>query len=145
MKLEGTVKKAFNSAIKNADKLGMLYAVIQDPIGDGRGLGELPHFVIDRLSKWKIPTNLEFYIHELKTNPFYNGPLRTALMAYLAGYGLDFIGQTKYGKPLKEAAVGMVKGTAIAAALWLPAINPHGSSSTTENFSNAPTISNYEY
>lgn len=144
MNIESTVKKAYNSAISNADKLGLIYGVIQDPIAEGRGLEGAPDFMIDRLSKWHIPDPAKI-LEMIRFYPQYYNPLKTAIMAYLAGYGLDFIGQSKWAKAIKKAAIGIAEGVGVGALLWLPAINPHGAPSTAQNFNNAPTLSSYEY
>lgn len=137
------IKGIVNSALSNTDKLGLIYGVIADPIGGGRGLEGAPNFMIDRLSKWHIPSDLATYVHYLKNDPGYAGPLKTALMAYLAGVGLDMLGQKRYGKAAKDGAVGIAKGVGLAALLWLPAVNPHGS--VEQNFEAAKQVSAYSY
>jgi len=124
-----------------ADTLGMIYAILADPVGDGRGLSGAPSMMIDRIMHWKVPTNIEFYLHELQTNPFYAGPLKNAIMLYIAGEGLNAIGQSKWGNVAKKAAEGMAKGVGVAALLWLPAINPHGAPSS----GGSPSNSGYGY
>lgn len=111
----------------NAEKLAMLYAVIQDPIGGGRGFAGAPNFIIDRLTHWKIPDPMKL-LEQVMFYPAYSNPLKQALMAYIVGEGLEAVGQGKWGKVAKKAAIGLAKGTAIAAVAFLPAINPHGAS-----------------
>lgn len=120
------IEGLFSKALKNADKLGMLFGFMSDPVANGRGLSGAAPFIIDRISNWKIP-NPEHIISAFKDpgNPYSDG-LKNALMLYLAGEGLDFLGQSKYAKPAKDASIGLLKGLGLAAILLLPATNPHG-------------------
>lgn len=112
-----------------ADKLAMYYGILADPIADGRGLSGAPAFAMDRLGKWKIP-DLTKIVEMVQHYPQYAGNIKNAAYLYIGGELLETIGQGKWGKTAKKAGWGLLKGVAIGAALWLPAINPHGASSS---------------
>ena len=116
------VKGIVNKLTSNADKLGLLYGYLLDPMSNGRGLSGAPDFILDRITHWKVP-KIESIINGLMWGPYKEG-LKTALMAYLAGEGLEAIGEGKWGKVAKKAGVGVAKGVGLAAITLLPAINP---------------------
>jgi len=120
-----------NKLTANADTLATIYAIMADPMTDGRGLSGAPAWMIDRISHWHIPDPSKF-IELVMGNPTYIGNIKNAIMLYIAGEGLNAIGQSKYGNIAKKVSEGLAKGTAAAALLWLPALNPH------ENFAAAP-------
>jgi len=130
-----------------ADTLAMIYGIMSDPIADGRGISGAPGFMIDRISKWHIPDPMKI-IEMVQFYPQYSNNIKNAIMLYIAGEGLNAIGQSKYGNIAKKVSEGLAKGTAAAALLWLPAINPHGapsSGATQNNFLRAPSNGGYEY
>lgn len=131
-----------NKLTSKADTLATIYAIMSDPIADGRGLGGAPQFMIDRITKWHIPDPMKI-IEMVQFYPQYSNNIKNAIMLYIAGEGLNAIGQSKYGNISKKVAEGLAKGTAAAALLWLPAINPHGapsSGATLSNFKAAPSV-----
>lgn len=124
-----------------ADTLAMIYGILGDPIADGRGISGAPGFMIDRLMHWKIPDPKRL-LEMVQFYPQYSNNIKNAIMLYIAGEGLNAIGQSKYGNISKKVATGLLKGTAAGAILWLPAINPHGapsSGSVAQNFAAAPS------
>jgi len=125
-----------------ADTLAMIYGIMSDPIANGRGIGGAPAWMIDRITKWHIP-DPAILVNLVINNPPYMNNVKNAIMLYIAGEGLNAIGQSKYGNVAKKVAEGLAKGTAAAALLWLPALNPTGA--TQRNFASAPQIGGYEY
>ena len=125
-----------------ADTLAMIYAIMADPIADGRGISGAPGFMIHRITHWKIPDPYKI-LEMVMSYSQYSDNIKNAIMLYIAGEGLNAIGQSKYGNISKKVAEGLAKGTAVAALLWLPAINPHGAQSsgaTLKNFASAPSV-----
>lgn len=121
MKLQNMVGKIEGKS----DKIGFVFGLLGDPTGDGRGLAGAVPFAIDRITHWKIP-NFEFILHYFTTpGNAYSGALNTAVMAYLAGEGMDLLG-VGHGKAAKKFAGGLMKGALVASVAFLPAINPHG-------------------
>jgi len=123
-----------------ADTLAMIYGIMSDPIANGRGIGGAPAWMIDRITKWHIPDPAILVNLVINNPPYYNN-VKNAIMLYIAGEGLNAIGQSKYGNVAKKVAEGLAKGTAAAALLWLPALNPHGASSS----GGSPSNSGYGY
>lgn len=119
-------KSIVSNLENNVDKIAMLYGVVADPIDGGRGIeGALP-FMVDRLSHWKLPNPQELLFYIKDPNYAYMKNIKNALMLYIGGYiAGDILGQTRIEKAAKSAATGLIKGTAIAAVAWLPAINSH--------------------
>jgi len=111
---------------QNTDKIGMLFGILSDPMYNGRGLSGAPSFIIDRVTHWKIPDPM-LLLEQVMVNPPYRKPIDVSLIAYLLGEGMDWFG-IKQGKAVKKFAGGLLKGTAISALAFLPAIqsNPHG-------------------
>ena len=130
-----------------AEDLAMAYGIIADPIDAGRGLNGAVSFAMDRLKNWKMP-NLDQILSYLQDPSLaYNKNLKNALYAYLASIGLDVISQPRLSTAAEKVAWGLAKGTAIAAVLWLPAVNPketHSASDYTGNSGKAYAPSSYK-
>ena len=112
-----------------AEDLAIAYGIIADPIANGRGLTGAVPFMIDRLQNWKIPDINQLLAYLEDPALPYNKNLMYALYAYLGNIGLDILGQARLANAAKNVAVGLVKGTALATILWLPAVNPKGAHS----------------
>lgn len=131
----------------NAETIGTLYGVIADPIDEGRGLNGAIPFMTDRLSHWKVP-NISKTIEQVQNYTKYKDNLKNGAILWGVGELMKTLGVgSKYANLAQKFGKGIIKGTALAAILWLPAINPHGTSSypsasTMQNFISAP---NYEY
>ena len=137
LNIGGMVSKLTNKA----DKLAMIYAVIGDPIAEGRGFSGASQFMIDRIMAWHIPDPAKLLEMVMFYSP-YKDNIKNGIMLYIAAEGLSAIGQSKYGNIAKKVAGGLLKGTAAAALLWLPAINPHGvpSNSISQNIAAANSV-----
>ena len=117
MNIDGIVTKIE----ANADKIGMLAGFMVDPMAGGRGLDGAIPFIIDRVTHWKLPTVQTFtWAFTHPASPYREG-LKTAVFGYIGGEILEWFGQGRYGKALKEGAVGFGKGLVIGAAALLPA------------------------
>lgn len=130
-----------------AEDLAMAYGIIADPIGSGRGLNGAVGFAIDRLKNWKLPNLDQTLAYLADPSLPYNQNLKYALYAYLASIGLDIIGQARFSSAAEKVAWGLVKGTGIAAILWLPAVNPketHSPNDYTGNSGKSYAPSNYK-
>lgn len=125
MNIQGTINKTVSGLTANADKLAMIYAIIGDPIGDGRGLDGAVNFMIERISQWHIPDPAKILEMVMAYSP-YKDNVKNGILLFLVGEGLKAVGQSKWGAVASKVAGGLLKGTAAAAILWLPAINPHG-------------------
>lgn len=133
---------------KNAETIGTVYGLIADPIDAGRGLEGMVPFMTDRLSNWHVP-NISKTIEQVMNYDKYKNNIKDGVVLYIAAEAAKMFGVgTKYANIAQKLAKGIVKGTALAAVLWLPAINPHGNSkypsSVSKNFANAPKMS-YSY
>ena len=134
----------------NAETIGTLYGVVADPIDEGRGLNGAVPFMTDRLSHWKVP-NISNTISQVQFYTKYKDNLKNGAILWGVGELMKTLGVgSKYANMAQKFGKGVIKGTALAAVLWLPAINPHGqspypSASTNQNFSNAPAIGTYQY
>jgi len=133
----------------NAETIGTLYGVIADPIDAGRGLNGAVPFMTDRLSHWKVP-NISTTINQVQNYTKYKDNLKNGAIMWGVGELMKSFGVgTKYANLAQKFGKGIIKGTALAAILWLPAINPHGTSaypsSTAQNFMAAPPVGAYQY
>lgn len=131
----------------NAETIGTIYGVIADPIDAGRGLNGAIPYMTDRLSNWHVP-NISKTIEQVQFYDKYRENIKNGAILWGVGELAKTLGVgTKYANLAQKFGKGVLKGTAMAAVLWLPAINPHGTSkypsmhsnSISENFSNAPT------
>lgn len=127
-----------------ADTLATIYAIIGDPIADGRGISGAPGFMIDRIMHWHIPDPAKLLEMVMFYSP-YKDNIKNGIMLYIAAEGLNALGQSKYGNIAKKVAEGLLKGTAAAALLWLPAINPHGVPSSIQSNLAAAPMAGYGY
>lgn len=130
--MELNVNNIVNKIEKQAENLSTVYAIIADPIDGGRGLNGMIPFAVDRLSHWKIPDPQEILFYVMQPQYAYAKNIKNAVIAYLAGMGAEAIGQDRIGQAAKNVATGLAKGTAIAALLWLPAINSHNTHKPTD-------------
>ena len=130
-----------------AEDLAMAYGIIADPIDAGRGLNGAVSFAMDRLKNWKIPDLNQILSYLQDPSLAYNKNLKNALYAYLGSIGLDIMGQARLSKAAENVAWGLVKGTGIAAMLWLPAVNPketHSPNDYSGNSGKSYAPSNYK-
>lgn len=119
MNIEGSISRL----AKKVDKLALLGGIVSDPIGHGRGIALAPSFAIDRIMNWKIPNLMSIVNAFTLEGSVYHEGLKTAVIGYLAGEGMDIFGM-KEGKTVKEASKQYAKGLGLGALIWLPAINP---------------------
>lgn len=151
----GDIVNKLLSKAEAAVPMGMgLYGFLQDPMADGRGFGpQNIRFVIDRLTHWKLPSNvIDMYKWALQM-PQYSA-LPNGIMAALAGYVLKELDihpiTNKLGGMFQKGGTAAAIGSLIAATLFLPAVtnsppNPtlytgNFAPSVISNFSAAPSI-----
>ena len=140
MNVNGIISKAQSKA----ELIATLYGVLADPMDAGRGLSGAPAFAMDRLKNWKVP-NLQKTLEQIQFYPKYKDNFVNGATFYLLGEGLKALGVPKYGNIAKKIGKGVIKGTALAALLWLPAINPTGTTQYPTKSGNSPIVASNGY
>ncbi len=94
-------------------------------MADGRGISGAIPFMIDRITHWKMPTDLIGMLKWAMQSPYYSA-MKSGAMAAIGGYLLKELDinptLNRVGKILTNVGTGAATGSVAGPLLWLPAI-----------------------
>jgi hypothetical protein len=131
MELETAVGKIFEKIEGKATLLGGIYALLADPMADGRGLTGMPQFIMDRLTHFNLSSVAKYFDHLMWAiqNPG-KYPITPGLAASILGWAAEELGGDfhpiikRLGKFTKNLGIGMILGSLLAVFLWMGVFDP---------------------